>query len=381
MSSSENFLVVDGLYKRYKDIDALREVSFQVRQGEFFVIIGPSGSGKTTLLNCLAGLLFPDKGRILLGGEDITYLPPHKRGMSMIFQDFALFPHMTVAENIAFGLKLKGLKKDDIETEVKAALKMIGLSGYENRLPRQLSAGEKQRVAIARSLVVRPKVLLFDEPLANLDYRMQRRMEEELKVLHRKLGMTFIYVTHNQEQAMSLADRILVLNKGFVEQIGPPDEIYNRPLNLFVARFVGDLNVIRGKLVKREDNYAYVETAYGLFRGMCWDSCEIGADVAYSVRPERIRIMAPQSIAGRDEFNAIRVKLLTHIYKGAYIELVGLTGDNITLTARVDAKDSSLSGLQRGAELILYWGAEEAFVLSSTSKVGGLDIESVIYGG
>jgi len=288
---------------------------------------------------------------------------------------------MTVAENIAFGLKLKGLKKDDIETEVKAALKMIGLSGYENRLPRQLSAGEKQRVAIARSLVVRPKVLLFDEPLANLDYRMQRRMEEELKVLHRKLGMTFIYVTHNQEQAMSLADRILVLNKGFVEQIGPPDEIYNRPLNLFVARFVGDLNVIRGKLVKREDNYAYVETAYGLFRGMCWDSCEIGADVAYSVRPERIRIMAPQSIAGRDEFNAIRVKLLTHIYKGAYIELVGLTGDNITLTARVDAKDSSLSGLQRGAELILYWGAEEAFVLSSTSKVGGLDIESVIYGG
>jgi len=220
-------LEVSGLSKTYEEgSQAVANLSFTVNAGEFFVIMGPSGSGKTTLLKCIAGLLLPEGGKLLIHGRDVTALPPNKRNVSLIFQDFALFPHMNVFDNVAFGLKLKKLSKEEIAKGVGAVLKTIGLSGMEKRYPRQLSGGEKQRVAIARSLVVKPRILLFDEPLANLDYRLQRKMEEELKILHQRLGLTFIYVTHNQEQAMSLGDRVMILNKGVIEQVGAPTDIY-----------------------------------------------------------------------------------------------------------------------------------------------------------
>lgn len=377
-SDGEEILRVENLRKQYSgDTSAINGISFSVLKGEFFVVMGPSGSGKTTLLKCLAGLLLPDEGRIVLEGNDITELPAHKRGISLIFQDYALFPHMTVAENIAFGLKLKGLSKDEIEREVTNILRIIGLSGYENRNPRQLSGGEKQRVAIARSLVLKPKILLFDEPLANLDYRLQRRMEEELKLLHQELGLTFIYVTHNQEQAMSLGDRIMIINKGLIEQIGKPDELYFKPRNVFTARFLGEVNLIRGKALSIEGNYVKVETRFGILEGRCWDSVKAGSDVTYAIRPEFVRMFRGKT-GGR--LNSIKGRFLSIIYRGIEAEGVMLLEDGTRFSAIIPGQDALRMSIKQDEEIESYWSSDDAFVLTETSAVPGADIESLVYG-
>jgi ABC-type Fe3+/spermidine/putrescine transport system ATPase subunit len=317
-SGTDVELEVRGLSKRYESGSAaVNELSFTVGKGEFFIIMGPSGSGKTTLLKCIAGLLLPDNGKIFLDNQEITLLPPHKRNISLIFQDFALFPHMTVFENIAFGLKLKKVPREEIEQEVKAILELIGLPGMAKRFPRQLSGGEKQRVAIARSLVLKPKVLLFDEPLANLDYRLQRKMEEELKELHHRLGLTFIYVTHNQEQALSLGDRVMLINKGIIEQIGSPLEIYMRPRNVFIARFLGEINLIRGKVIRKGEEEVEVKTSAGTFTGRSLDEgLQVDGEVTYAVRPEKVSLDAGVT----RKANTIRGKFISLIYRGSEAE-------------------------------------------------------------
>jgi putative spermidine/putrescine transport system ATP-binding protein len=222
-------------------------VDLVIEPSEFFALLGPSGCGKTTTLRMIGGFEEPDEGRILVGGEDVTDTPVHRRDMGMIFQSYALFPHRTVAENVAFGLRMRGLDKAEIKARVGQALRQVALEGYDDRRPAQLSGGQQQRVALARAIVIRPRVLLCDEPLAALDRKLRQSMQLELKSLQRELGVTTIFVTHDQEEAMTISDRIAVMNAGRVEQIGSPREVYNRPRTRFVADFIGDINLFEGE--------------------------------------------------------------------------------------------------------------------------------------
>ncbi len=230
--------VVD-VHKRFGNTVALAGVSIEVEKGELFTLLGPSGCGKTTLLRIIAGFEIPDRGRVYFDDEDVTFVKPDKRGAVMVFQNWALWPHMTVYENVAYGLKLRKMPKHVIDSKVREILKLVGLEGTEDRYPHQLSGGQQQRVALARALVVEPRVLLLDEPLSNLDAKLRIRMREEIRRIQRRLGITTIYVTHDQEEAMAISDRIAVMNRGRVLQIGTPEEVYRSPRNLFVATFVG----------------------------------------------------------------------------------------------------------------------------------------------
>lgn len=250
-AQSEYIIEVNNVSKQFDDGKfALKNVSLSVKKGEFVTILGPSGCGKTTLLRCIAGFQVATSGDILLKGEDITGTPPHKRPVNTVFQKYALFPHLNVFDNVAFGLKLKKLASDVIVKKVKQALKTVGMSDYEYRDVDSLSGGQQQRVAIARAIVNQPEVLLLDEPLAALDLKMRRDMQLELKEMHEKLGITFIYVTHDQEEALTLSDRVVVMNEGKIQQIGSPTDIYNEPQNCFVADFIGESNILSGVMIK-----------------------------------------------------------------------------------------------------------------------------------
>ena len=235
---------VEGCRKTYGDVVAVDGVDLNVGAGEFFTMLGPSGSGKTTTLRMIAGFEQPDEGRITLGGEDITATPPYARDVNTVFQDYALFPHMTVAENVGYGLKVRGMPRAERRRQVDDVLEMVRLGGYGARKPVQLSGGQRQRVALARSIVNRPKVLLLDEPLGALDLKLRQEMQVFLKGLQRELGMTFLYVTHDQEEALTMSDHLAVFNNGRIEQVGTPEDVYERPATEFVAGFVGTSNII-----------------------------------------------------------------------------------------------------------------------------------------
>ena len=241
---------IKHLSKSFGDKKVLEDINLYVRKGEFITLLGPSGCGKTTLLRQIAGFIAPDEGQILLEGKDISSIPPYKRPLNTVFQRYALFPHLDVYDNIAFGLKLKGVPQDEIDTRVKKMLKMVSMSDYEDRSVDSLSGGQQQRVAIARALVNMPKVLLLDGPLAALDLKMRKDMQIELKELHQKMGITFIYVTHDQEEALTLSDTIVVLNEGRIQQIGTPTDIYNEPCNSFVADFIGESTILNGTMIR-----------------------------------------------------------------------------------------------------------------------------------
>ena len=249
-AQSDYIIEVKHVSKQFEDGKfALNDVSLSIKKGEFVTILGPSGCGKTTLLRCIAGFQVATSGDILLNGEDVTQTPPHKRPVNTVFQKYALFPHLNVFENIAFGLKLKGFDKATINRKVKAALKTVGLTDYEDRDTDSLSGGQQQRVAIARAIVNQPEVLLLDEPLAALDLKMRHDMQMELKDMHKQLGITFIYVTHDQEEALTLSDRVVVMSEGRIQQIGTPTDVYNEPQNCFVADFIGESNILTGTMV------------------------------------------------------------------------------------------------------------------------------------
>src|SRR5688500_3326539 len=233
-----------GLAKLYGAVDAVRDVDLEVAAGEFFTMLGPSGSGKTTTLRLIAGFERPDAGKIELQGSDVSDVPPYSRNVNTVFQDYALFPHMSVRENVEYGLRVKKVPKDERGKRAEEALDMVRLSGYGDRKPGQLSGGQRQRVALARAIVNRPAVLLLDEPLGALDLKLRQQMQVELKQIQEEVGITFVYVTHDQEEALTMSDRIAVFNEGRIEQIGPPNEVYEQPANLFVAGFVGVSNVL-----------------------------------------------------------------------------------------------------------------------------------------
>ncbi|MBR5042036.1 MAG: ABC transporter ATP-binding protein [Bacteroidales bacterium] len=301
---------IQHLSKSYGDVKVLDDINFYIRRGEFITLLGPSGCGKTTLLRQIAGFIAPDEGRILLEGKDISGIPPYKRPLNTVFQRYALFPHLDVFDNIAFGLKLQKLPAKEIEVRVKKMLKMVSMTDYEDRSVDSLSGGQQQRVAIARALVNYPKVLLLDEPLAALDLKMRKDMQMELKEIHRKMGITFIYVTHDQEEALTLSDTIVVLNEGRIQQIGTPTDIYNEPVNSFVADFIGESTILNGTMIRDRR----VE-----FMGHEFDCVDEGfgenVPVDVVVRPEDVYIMNHQEGA---QFSGV---VQSCIFKGVHYEM------------------------------------------------------------
>ncbi len=284
---------VENLTKRFGETAALNSVSVAIQPGELFFLLGPSGCGKTTLLRCLAGFYIPDEGRVLFGSDDMTRLAPHKRNTGMVFQSYALWPHMTVAGNVAFGLEQQKVSKAEIRRRVGEALESVQMGAYAHRKPNQLSGGQQQRVALARALVIRPRCLLLDEPLSNLDAKLRLEMRSEIRRICKEFRVTTIYVTHDQKEALSIADRMAVLDRGNILQIGTPHQIYRRPLTRFVADFIGDTNFIRGTTLRSEAGMVLVTTPLGELNGVPADPENPpveGQDVTLSLRPECIRI-------------------------------------------------------------------------------------------
>ncbi|MFZ5781849.1 MAG: ABC transporter ATP-binding protein [Pseudomonadota bacterium] len=279
-------LALSSLSKHYGDFHAVREVSLQIADGEFLVLLGPSGCGKTTTLRMVAGFIEPSGGHVRLAGQDVTLLPPWKRNAGMVFQSYALFPHMTVAQNVAFGLEMRKLPRADIARRVEEALALVRLAGYGQRLPRQLSGGQQQRVALARALAIRPDVLLLDEPLSNLDAKLRQEVRVEIRELQRQLGLTTVMVTHDQEEALTMADRLVVMNEGAVRQVGSQRDLYERPADRFVAGFVGRSTFLPGRI-----------EAPGRFRsdGGLAIACSGGTPgkAVLALRPEQVAIAAP----------------------------------------------------------------------------------------
>jgi spermidine/putrescine ABC transporter ATP-binding subunit len=315
--SDDAAVLFEAVSKRFGDVVALREVSLAIRRGEFMTLLGPSGCGKTTLLNLVAGFFSPDGGDIRIDGERVNDVPTYRREIGMMFQNYALFPHMTVAGNVAYGLKVRHVAKAEIERRVAEVLALVKLTGMENRRPRQLSGGQQQRVALARALVINPKVLLLDEPFSALDKNLRASMQVELREIQRKLGVTTIFVTHDQSEALSLSDRLAVMSEGRVRQLGTPQEIYRRPCERFVAAFVGDANVLRGRLDRLDDAQARVvlgtaEVAVppGPLAGLA-----PSAPVDLFVRPEQLRLTA----AG--ELSAASGTIAALVYQGGHVDV------------------------------------------------------------
>jgi len=285
-------LSLRNLKKSFGDTQVLRGINLDVKKGEFVTLLGPSGCGKTTVLRIIAGLLDADEGQVILEGKDVTEAPPEKRNVNTVFQSYALFPHMNVGANVGYALRIRGEKKAKIKEEVARVLSLVQLEGYERRMPHELSGGQRQRVAIARAVIAEPKVLLLDEPLGALDLQLRRQMQIELKKLQRTLGITFIYITHDQEEALNMSNRIAVMRGGVFEQIGTPAEVYDTPRTSYVARFVGEANIICGKVVSASDGFVTLSAAGGVVTardgGIAFSA---GDDVTISVRRENIQII------------------------------------------------------------------------------------------
>lgn len=310
MQKSDYIISVQHVSKYFDDKAVLDDINLFVKKGEFVTILGPSGCGKTTLLRLIAGFQTATEGEITIAGEDITQTPPHKRPVNTVFQKYALFPHLNVFNNIAFGLKLKKMPKQVIEKKVKQALKMVGMTDYEDRDVNSLSGGQQQRVAIARAIVNEPEVLLLDEPLAALDLKMRKDMQMELKEMHKSLGITFVYVTHDQEEALTLSDTIVVMSEGRIQQTGTPIDIYNEPINAFVADFIGESNILNGCMLKDKrvsfagHTFECVDEGFGE---------NVPVDVV--IRPEDIYIFEPSEAA------MFSGTVTTSIFKGVHYEM------------------------------------------------------------
>jgi spermidine/putrescine transport system ATP-binding protein len=367
VSDSESQVEV-GLYgvtKRFGGMVAVDDVTIEVARGEFFSLLGPSGCGKTTSLRMIAGFEEPDSGRVVLTGRDIVGVAPYKRNVNTVFQSYALFPHLTVADNVAFGLRRKKVARSEIKARVKRYLDLVQLPGYDSRRPSQLSGGQQQRVALARALVNEPAVLLLDEPLGALDLKLRKQMQLELMRIQREVGVTFIYVTHDQEEALVMSDRLAVMSQGKIEQIGFPEDIYERPATRFVAGFIGTSNIIEAEVVGRAGDLLQIASAPGdrlLVVPPADRSISIGATLAFTVRPEKLRV-AGESEPVADQLCTVAGTVVDVVYQGVSTQLVVRTDAGTTLVAfRQNSERVSDAGVP-GTRARLVWDPEFNVVL------------------
>ncbi len=358
------FLEIEGVVKRFGTLAAVDGVSLSIARGEFYSLLGPSGCGKTTLLRMIAGFERPDAGRIRLDGEDITDLPPNKRRVNTVFQHYALFPHLTVRDNIAFGPRLAGRPGGEIAREVERLLTLIRMEAHAGKRPEQLSGGQKQRVAVARALINRPQVLLLDEPLAALDLKLRQHMLTELDAIHDEVGITFLYVTHDQEEAMSLSDRIAVMNRGRVEQVGAPADIYETPRSRFVAAFIGDANFFEGTLAHGERNACVLDVA-GLGPVRCLNDKELplGRRACLSVRPEKIRVSRERPDPALWH-NAFPGRVRDVIYLGFQTRYHVVVGDRLLSACRLHSRFRQEERPIRWEEDVwVAWHADDGYMM------------------
>ncbi len=322
------FFEFKSIDKYFGDHHVVKDVSFQVKRGEVFSLLGPSGCGKTTMLRIAGGFEDPDDGKVFLDGVDITSAPPNKRKINTVFQNYALFPHMTVEDNIAFGPRTAGMPESEISKRVSDMLKIIRLENLGDRRPDTISGGQKQRVAIARALINNPKLLLLDEPLAALDLKLRQYMLLELDRIHDEVGTTFIYVTHDQGEAMSLSDRIAVMNNGVIEQIGTPAEIYENPRTKFVASFIGDTNFFEGKIIEKIDNEYCKVDMFGLGEFPAYNEHRLteGSNITISIRPEKFRVFDKKP--ENENLNMFEAQIIDIVYQGAHTRYWVKIGDH-----------------------------------------------------
>lgn len=356
---NERFITFDAVRKSYDGLNyVVRGLELQVAEGEFLTLLGPSGSGKTTTLMMLAGFEEPTEGTISLAGQRIDSVPPHRRNIGMVFQNYALFPHMTVGENVAFPLRMRGVVKAEVATRVRRALDMVRMEGFEGRRPNELSGGQQQRIALARALVFEPKLVLMDEPLGALDKQLREHMQIEIKHLHQRLGINVVYVTHDQSEALTMSDRVGVFSDGILQQIASPSELYEAPANMFVATFVGENNTISGEVVGVEASVARVRTADGsVIAALAAEQLQTGARVVVVLRPERIALLEQG-----EAHNRFTARVEEVIYHGDHVRLrVSLFGaDNIQI--KVPAANVTRS-LAVGSDIPIGWRSNECRAL------------------
>ena len=336
---------------------ATDHVSLEIKDGEFFTLLGPSGCGKTTLLRLIAGFYYPDSGEIYFDDKNVTEVPPYERETGMVFQNYALWPHMTVFDNIAYGLKIRKLPKEEVKQHVKEALELVHLEGMEDRMPHQLSGGQQQRVALARAVVIKPKVLLLDEPLSNLDAKLRIEMRSELVRLQRELGITAIYVTHDQEEAMAISQRLAILRSGRIQQVGTPKEVYEKPQNYFVADFIGQCTFFEGIVEKVEGEYITVKTKHGpLLKGKRTNhnyTFKVGDPAVCAIRPEDFHLNKPS-----DQVNSIKGKIRLITFLGQYNQIF-INVNGLTLQISVDTNIE----LKEDQQLTVYANIDETMIL------------------
>lgn len=335
-------LELRNITKFFGSNKVLDDIDLTVMDGEFLTLLGPSGCGKTTLLRVIAGFERPTTGKVIMNGKEISHLAPNRRFVNTVFQQYALFPHMTVYENVAFGLEMKGMEKDEIENEVFRALERVKMGVFYLRYPSELSSGQQQRVAIARAFINNPRVLLLDEPLSALDYKLRQEMQIELKELQRDLGLSFIYVTHDQEEALAMSDRVAVMNEGMIEQEGTPIQIYEEPKNMFVAKFVGEINVFDGMVIKVNDNDfdTIVEGMFYRLRKPSTFDVNRGGRIKVLLRPEDMIVSKVNDPEAEAPENALRGVISHLVYKGRTIDLwIQTAGGNMVMATQFFNED------------------------------------------
>jgi spermidine/putrescine transport system ATP-binding protein len=354
-----------GVMKRFGDVVAVDGISVDILRGEFFSLLGPSGCGKTTTLRMIGGFEQPDEGAIELGGADVAGLPPHRRDVNTVFQSYALFPHLNVFDNVAYGLRRRKVARDQIPGQVSRVLELVDLPGFEDRRVNQLSGGQQQRVALARALVNQPQVLLLDEPLGALDLKLRKQMQLELKGLQHEVGITFIYVTHDQEEAMTMSDRIAVMRDGRIDQVGPPEEVYEKPATEFVASFLGASNLLEGTVGPPDDGFRTVVLVSGEKVRIPSGALNGAAGrVKVGVRPEKIRIIGPESPAEND--NAIEGRVRDATFVGVSNVYIVETHAGRPVTVYAQNLRTSRDRPPASGELVtLTWHPEHTFVVSA----------------